>query len=75
MITEIRLLHTRFVELTQQQLHTILIPQATTKTESGPSFHLLDLVQGVVVGRHAGVVHLAEPHHHRVAGVWVLHEH
>lgn len=37
------------------------------------SFHLLDLVQGVVVGGHAGVVHLVEPHHHRVAGVGVLH--
>lgn len=35
-------------------------------------FHLLDLVQGVVVGGHAGVVHLVEPHHHWVAGVGIL---
>lgn len=37
------------------------------------SFDLLDLVQGVVVGRHAGVVHLGEPNHHRVASVGILH--
>jgi hypothetical protein len=79
MITEIKLLHTRCCDALAQQLHT-LISQATsdnTRPLSRPgsfSFHLLDLVQGVVVGGDAGVVHLVEPHHHRVAGVGVLHQ-
>ncbi|KAK4746721.1 hypothetical protein SAY87_025758 [Trapa incisa] len=36
------------------------------------SFELFNLVQGVVVGGHVGVIHLVESHHHRVPGLGVL---
>jgi hypothetical protein len=71
---------TRYCDATTAASHPHFTTTDHTREHGGPlrgsqpdSFHLLDLVQGVVVGGHAGVVHLVEPHHHRVAGVWVLH--